>query len=152
LWDIQNSIDVFMVGWSILNLGPILYNNNLHIYPSLHWLFMEDHCLWKIIVYGRSLFMDGYSIKNFSVIFNSFPISKIIFKIEKKYISLKEHWSFFVEHPEFYRRFYGRLINIEPWTNQLSITIITSISQQTFSKRFQIQKSYCTAHGVPGYP
>jgi hypothetical protein len=62
---------------------PTLYNNNnLHIYPSLHWL---------IIVYGRSLFMDGYSIKkNFIVIFNSFPISKIIFKIEKKYISLKE--------------------------------------------------------------
>ncbi len=54
---------------------------------------MEDHCLWMVdqywTLYQPTLSMDGYSKKNFIVIFNSFQISKIIFKIEKKYISLK---------------------------------------------------------------
>ncbi len=77
-------------GW-LISIEP--WTNQLSItiissiYPSLHCLFMEYHCLWLVdqywtldqptlynnnnlhisfitlVVYGRSLFMDGYSIK-----------------------------------------------------------------------------------------
>ncbi len=105
MWDIQNSIDVY--GW-LINIEP----NPLTIIT---------------IIYDQLL--DVPSTILYSVLFNSFPNSKIVFKIEKKYISLKNDTEvFFVGHPEFYRRLW--LVQYRTLYQPNPLTIITIIYDQ----------------------